>query len=786
MKAHCEIILSMLTSGLASILFNSSIQAQIVPDTTLGTENSLVTPNVIIQGLPSESIDGGAVRGTNLFHSFEQFNVGEGRGAYFTNPTGIENIISRVTGANSSNILGKLGILGGNANLFLINPQGIIFGPNASLDIGGSFIATTASSLNFADWTQFTSQSSQKEPLLTISVPIGLTFGSSPGNILVRGNGRGTRLTNTLIDTNFGLRVPPNRTLALVGGNVLLEGGTIKSPGGRIEIGSAIGSGTVGITNLDAENFSFDYTNAPALGEIQLTRQAAVDASGIGAGDIQIQGKKVLLADGSQIESSTLGEELGGTLTINVSDAVEITGTSAIGRFITPSGISAFVYPGATGSGSNLNIATQSLNLRDGGAISTATLGIGTGGNLSIKADEVNVTGTLIAGQRGGGIATAVAPRAVGKAGDLEIRTRRLVVRNGGLISTTSLGQGAPGNLVVRAEEFVELVGRANEQTPSSLSARSIGVADSGNITVETQQFNILDGARVNASSSGTGSAGKITLINRSLQLNRGSIAVETQSGNGGNIALQAREFLLIRNNSKISATAGIAGNGGDGGNITINTPFIFAVPLENSDITANAFEGKGGNVNITASAIFGLVPRSREELQTLVGTENPSELDPSRLPSNDVTAISKTNPSLSGQVTFNILDTDPRQALTDLPKAIVDVSRLIAQGCSGSGSNVGEGKSEFIITGRGGLPPQLGDPLRTEAIVANDGTLGAGEKNRSSSVTAKVTTPSTSTQLVEAQGWVFNNKGEIVLTSQPPNAMPDNSDSTQATCYAR
>lgn len=111
----------------------------------------------------------------------------------------------------------------------------------------------------------------------------------------------------------------------------------------------------------------------------------------------------MLLTDGSQIESSTLGEELGGMVTINVSDAVDISGTSTIGRFITPSGISAFVYPGATGSSPNLNIATQSLNLRDGGAISTATLGVGNGGNLSIKADEVNVTGTVIGGQRGGG-----------------------------------------------------------------------------------------------------------------------------------------------------------------------------------------------------------------------------------------------------------------------------------------------------------------------------------------------------------------------------------------------
>ena len=127
--------------------------AQITPDATLGAESSVVMPTNI-NGVPSDLIDGGAIRGSNLFHSFREFNSGEGLGAYFTNPAGITNILSRVTGNDPSNILGRLGVLGGNANLFLINPNGIIFGPNASLDIGGSFVGSTASSINFADGTQ--------------------------------------------------------------------------------------------------------------------------------------------------------------------------------------------------------------------------------------------------------------------------------------------------------------------------------------------------------------------------------------------------------------------------------------------------------------------------------------------------------------------------------------------------------------------------------------------------------------------------------------------------------
>ncbi len=103
--------------------------SQILPDNTLGGSPSQVLPETI-NNLPSDRISGGAVRGSNLFHSFQEFNVNSGRGAYFDNPNGITNIFSRVTGNNPSNILGRLGVLG-NANLFLINPKGIVFGPEA-------------------------------------------------------------------------------------------------------------------------------------------------------------------------------------------------------------------------------------------------------------------------------------------------------------------------------------------------------------------------------------------------------------------------------------------------------------------------------------------------------------------------------------------------------------------------------------------------------------------------------------------------------------------------------
>jgi filamentous hemagglutinin family protein len=184
--------------------------AQIVPDTTLGSENSRVTgisPTI-------DQINGGATRGTNLFHSFQEFNVGEGRSAYFTNPTGIENILTRVTGTNPSNILGTLGISGGNANLFLINPNGIIFGPNASLDVGSSFTATTANAIKLGDTGLFSASEPATSNLLTVR-PSALFFNATvPGPIVNQSLAESLSGQTNSLDGPVGLQVPAGKTLA--------------------------------------------------------------------------------------------------------------------------------------------------------------------------------------------------------------------------------------------------------------------------------------------------------------------------------------------------------------------------------------------------------------------------------------------------------------------------------------------------------------------------------------------------------------------------------------------
>ncbi|MEQ8755906.1 MAG: filamentous hemagglutinin N-terminal domain-containing protein [Coleofasciculus sp. G1-WW12-02] len=172
----------------ASAFLGKCAVAQIKPDTTLGAESSRVTPDAEVKGKPADLIEGGAARGANLFHSFSEFNVEELQRVYFANPAGIETILSRVTGANPSNILGTLGV-DGAANLFLLNPHGILFGSNAQLDVEGSFVATTANSIGFEDGSLFSAANPEDSSLLTVSVPLGLQYGANQsGEIAHAGN----------------------------------------------------------------------------------------------------------------------------------------------------------------------------------------------------------------------------------------------------------------------------------------------------------------------------------------------------------------------------------------------------------------------------------------------------------------------------------------------------------------------------------------------------------------------------------------------------------------------
>ena len=221
------------------------------------------------------------------------------------------------------------------------------------------------------------------------------------------------------------------------------------------------------------------------------------------------------------------------------------------------------------------------------------------------------------------------------------------------------------------------------------LTASSFGTGDAGNVTINVRDAVSFDGADntgvfSNASETAVGNGGNIKIGARTLSINNGA-AIQANSfatsGNGGNITLTIGDLLLLRNNSLISTSTSGAGNGG---NITINSPngFIVGVPNENSDIIANAVTGNGGKVNINAAGIYFLAPLTSQELKRL----RPNDSDPRKLQTNDITAISQEKPELSGQVNINTLNTDPNRGLFTLSAGVVEPSTLIASGCAAVG----------------------------------------------------------------------------------------------------
>ena len=269
-----------LNSGLACLVFQTSISAQVVPDNTL-PQNSIVTNNLIT---------GGTVSGTTLFHSFQEFSNPTGAAIVFSPNSGVQNIFARVTGTQRSLIDGLLAVNGG-ANLFLLNPNGITFGQNAQLRVNGSFIASTADSIQFAKGGEFSAKTPQAPPLLTISTPIGLQFGNRSASI---------------VNQAIALSVPSGQTLGLAGGEIRLDNGTLTSLGGAIFLVSADSFGTVQLNGLN-----LGETNVQQFGNIELSGSASINASGSGGGAIQIRGGNVTLRDRARLISDTTGANNG-------------------------------------------------------------------------------------------------------------------------------------------------------------------------------------------------------------------------------------------------------------------------------------------------------------------------------------------------------------------------------------------------------------------------------------------------------------------------------------------
>jgi filamentous hemagglutinin family protein len=569
-----------------AIAFGNATLAQVVPDNTVGSAVTGISGG-------EQTITGGTRQGGNLFHSFQQFSVPTNGAAIFDNAPDIQNILTRVTGGSISEIDGLIGA-NGAANLFLLNPNGIVFGQNARLNIGGSFVATTASSINFADGTQFSATPSTGAPLLTVSVPLGLQFGTGSGNIINRASG-------------VGLQVQPGRTIGLVGGNIDLEGGRLTAEGGRIELGAVAVPGVVGISP-DSSGFRFSFPTDLTLGDISLTNSALVDVRAGGGGNIAVNARNLMLSGGSQLIAG-IGANLGsttavaGSIDINAQDAIAIDGVGQFPDGVFSSGFFNGVDQGGIGKGGNVNIRSSSLSLTNGGRISLSTFGIGNAGNVNIAvSNRIFLDNSAIFSR--------VNETAIGDGGNISINTRSLNMTNGAELTSATLGQGDAGDIQINVADSVI----AN--SGSFLRATSSGEGNAGNVILNAGNTISFDnsgsdefaGAYSSVRQEGRGNGGNIDLTARRLFLDNGAQLVASTAGQGdaGNINIAVSDVVFVTGVDRNGFASGVfsqveTGGIGKGGNIDIKTG---SLSLANGAVINASTSGRGdaGNVNIAAA----------------------------------------------------------------------------------------------------------------------------------------------------------------------------------------
>lgn len=595
--------------------------SQIIPDSTTNT-------SVINNCANSCNITGGELAGKNLFHSFSDFNLPIGTSVHFVDP-GVTNIFSRVTGGNTSHIFGTLGV-SGDANLFLLNPNGIIFGEGGTLDLNGSFVATSADEIQFGDRSFAAIPDPQVDLTLLTVDPNALFFQQMGQNGAIELNNTSFNLNQQETITLIG-----KQTISSIPGVSLIDS-DIVIPRGNINLGAIEGNGKI---NLES-NLQLKFPEDVARSNINLSEGSQLDVSGIGAGNISFQGQDISLTGNSQILANTLGNIDGGSINI-AADNITLTENSDIAssNFGTESGadINLTAKESISLIGSDFDAIPRLLNIASASdssinfsstSIVTDILSQGSSGDIKLQSKNLNLSNGawILANITGGGfegnididvseninldnagLFSGVITGSTGKSSTLNINAKNLHITNGGIVSSSTIGVGDSGDIKLNVANSIRLDrSLPNRTVPTIISTTTVvGEGSGGNITVNTNKLILQDGAEISSGSGG-------------FSVETGFIPI---GGEGGNITINANDSIQIEGISPDNFfPSGIINrtlSNSPAGNIEISTGRL---TLENEGIVSASSigTGAGGNLTIQAAESIHLKGTSFQDLENL------------------------------------------------------------------------------------------------------------------------------------------------------------------------
>lgn len=806
------------------------------------TSDGTVGTTVIDSG--NFTVTGGSQQLTTLFHSFRDFSPDSADVTFQLgiDQSSVETVISRITGGNISLINGQLQLTGGNSpDLFLLNPNGIVFGPNAQLTLPGSFIASTGDSILFENNLEFSATNPGVAPVLTVSTPIGLNLGQNPAAITVNGNGHGLSNRRLPFSGSVGrtqLRVEPNHSLALVAGPITVNGGIVDSDAIHVELG-AMGvrsSGQQVQLATTTNGWSFDYGNVSEFAPIQVLNRALVGSRGIAPGNINLMASALDVTQGSLVLIENEGGNRAGDLTVQVSDTVTVQGFSSAPQF---SFSSLANYTAGDGQAGDVIIQARQVLVRDRAEIRSSSASTGTGGVVILQVtDLVQLDNSILdpAGGFQGSSGIYATTFGSGDAGRIEISTGQLRMLPGTFMTaSTFFGGGKSGDIQISTTESVEVIGTINNVSDAAvINVTSYGSGLAGNLEINTPKLLIQDGGFVGGNNLGSGRGGTVT-INASeaitltgqrvgnnttfdgiipsqltvstrrfrpswpvpsgdsgsmiintpfLELDdRGQILLTNEgTGNGGELIINA-DRLSLKEQSDILAST----NSGQGGSITLNLSEILLM-RENSLISTESAgissTGDGGNIVINSPVLLGL-ENSDIVANAVQGAGGNININTQGIiglvPRTQLTPGNDITASskfgVDGSVEVTSFGNEIITSLLELPNNLEDRSRQIAQSC-------GTGTHEFSVSGRGGIPQRPTDTLTTYNIWTDLRELST--EHRGGSVESTATTlghPHNSrAHLQEANSVSLNVRGEVKLVAVSPNNV---SMGSAATCAA-